>query len=117
VETTVTDGDVAVTVRVPDDGTVDTVRQTLAAAYDDAAVSTVWSGRATESGAVGDLPADLTDRQLAVLRHAFDVGYFERPRETNATDLADHFDIARATMTQHLRTAQRKLLAAFFEDR
>ncbi|MFC6974373.1 helix-turn-helix domain-containing protein [Halomicroarcula sp. GCM10025709] len=57
----------------------------------------------------------ITERQGEVLRHALDVGYFERPRETNATELAEHFGLSRATVSQHLRSAQRKVLAHVFD--
>lgn len=110
-ERTVVDGGGAtVSVSVPDDGTVATVRESLAAAYDDATVSTIWTGGNDHVDTAGDPLADLTERQREVLRHAFDVGYFERPRGASATDLAEHFGVARATVTQHLRTAERKLL-------
>jgi predicted DNA binding protein len=110
-ERTVVEGGVAtLSVSVPDDGTVAGVRESLAAAYADVTVSTIWTGRDDPGATGGDPLADLTDRQREVLRHAFDVGYFERPRGASATELAEHFGVARATVTQHLRTAERKLL-------
>jgi len=58
----------------------------------------------------------LTTRQREILSQAYYDGYFEEPREINATELADRFGIARATFTQHLRTAQRKLLGTIFSQ-
>lgn len=52
----------------------------------------------------------LTDRQLEVLETAYEMGYFERPKEANATEVADHLGIAQSTLTEHLIIAQRKLL-------
>lgn len=52
----------------------------------------------------------LTDRQCEVLRTAYRMGYFERPRDANATAVADALDIAPSTFAEHLATAQRKLL-------
>jgi predicted DNA binding protein len=52
----------------------------------------------------------LTDRQLEVLEAAYEMGYFERPKQANATEIADHLGIAQSTFTEHLMTAQRKLL-------
>ena len=52
----------------------------------------------------------LTDRQEEVLETAFDMGYFERPKGANATEIAATLDIAPSTVTEHLVTAQRKLL-------
>jgi predicted DNA binding protein len=55
---------------------------------------------------------DLTQRQRQVLELAVEAGYFERPRHNNTGELADALDISRATFTQHLRAAQRKLFTA-----
>jgi predicted DNA binding protein len=52
----------------------------------------------------------LTDRQFEVLRTAHELGYFERPKRANATDVADELGINRSTFAEHLATAQRKLL-------
>lgn len=52
----------------------------------------------------------LTDRQREVLETAYEMGYFERPKESNATEVADRLGIAQSTLTEHLMTAQRKLL-------
>ena len=57
----------------------------------------------------------LTTRQREILSQAYRTGYFEEPRAINATELADRFGIARATFTQHLRSAQRKLFATVFD--
>lgn len=54
----------------------------------------------------------LTERQLEALRTAYEAGYFERPRRTNATEVAEKLGISRSTFAEHLAAAQRKL----FED-
>ncbi|WP_436929514.1 bacterio-opsin activator domain-containing protein [Halosimplex halobium] len=112
--TVVEDGTATVSVRLPDITAVRTVDEALSAAFTDVTVSRVWTDP-TDRETVTSV-ADLTERQRTVLRHAFDVGYYRRPRETNATELADHLDIARATLTQHLRAAERKLVGGFFGD-
>ncbi|MDR5673432.1 Transcriptional regulator, contains HTH domain [Halalkaliarchaeum sp. AArc-CO] len=58
----------------------------------------------------------LTDRQLEVLRIAYEKGYFDRPRSTNATELAAELGINQSTFSEHLVAAQTKLLADVFED-
>ena len=58
----------------------------------------------------------LTTRQREILAQAFHDGYFEEPRAINATELADRFGIARATFTQHLRSAQRKVFERLFGE-
>lgn len=57
----------------------------------------------------------LTDRQLEVLEAAYEMGYFERPKQANATEIADGLGIAQSTFTEHLMTAQRKLLGDVLE--
>lgn len=58
----------------------------------------------------------LTDRQHEVLRTAYEMGYFERPRRSNATEIAESLDINQSTFSEHLVAAQTKLLADVFED-
>ncbi len=53
----------------------------------------------------------LTDRQYEVLSVAFERGYFDRPKQANATELADELGITQSTFTEHLMAAHRKLLA------
>ncbi|POG56237.1 bacterio-opsin activator domain-containing protein [Haloferax marisrubri] len=62
------------------------------------------------------LVARLTDKQQSVLRAAYLAGYFEWPRGSTAEDIADSIDISSPTLHQHLRTAQQKLMTAFFDD-
>lgn len=57
----------------------------------------------------------LTDRQFEALQTAYASGYYTWPRESTAEDCAEALDIAQPTFTQHLRTAQEKLLLALFE--
>ena len=71
-------------------------------------------------GPVGETASDtalvdrrrLTDRQLEVLETAFEMGYFERPREANATEVAAALDISPSTFREHLSAAESKV----FED-
>lgn len=58
----------------------------------------------------------LTDRQREVLVAAYFGGYFDRPRETTGTELAEYLDISPATLSQHLRAAQRKVFATLLEE-
>ena len=57
----------------------------------------------------------LTERQRTALQTAYAAGYFDRPRHVTGDDLAESMDVGRSTFHQHLRAAERKLLAAFFE--
>lgn len=109
--TVVEHGTATVSALVADDGRVSTLATALGEMYDASEVSTIWTDRTGETERAGEDPlASLTDRQLEVVRHAFHDGYFEDPRGTSATELAESLGVARATLTQHLRTAQRKVL-------
>ena len=55
-----------------------------------------------------------TDRQLEVLRTAYEMGYFDRPRGTNKTAVAGALDVATSTVSDHLAAAEHKLLEAIF---
>jgi DNA-binding CsgD family transcriptional regulator len=57
----------------------------------------------------------LTDRQFEVLRTAYEMGYFERPKGANATDVADELGINRSTFSEHVSAAERKILTDVLE--
>ena len=56
----------------------------------------------------------LTDRQREALQVAFHAGYFDWPRSADADTVAAEIGIAQSTLSQHIRTAERKLLDALF---
>jgi predicted DNA binding protein len=60
--------------------------------------------------------ARLTDRQREVLRTAHAMGYFEYPREANATAVADELGIGVSTFAEHLAAAQRVLLGDLLRE-
>lgn len=57
----------------------------------------------------------LTTRQRDVLETAFEMGYFERPRDATASEVADELEITPSTFSEHLAAAQRKLFADVLE--
>ncbi|GGL66857.1 helix-turn-helix domain-containing protein [Halocalculus aciditolerans] len=74
----------------------------------DIAVSRVT---ATEQSGAGVLPLDdLSERQREVFETARDEGYYAWPRHVSAADLADDLDVSKATLLEHLRKAEAKLL-------
>lgn len=56
------------------------------------------------------LVSELTDRQFQALRTAHAAGYFDWPRETSTEAVATQLGVSRATLSEHLRVAQGKLL-------
>lgn len=59
----------------------------------------------------------LTDREAEVLRTAFHAGFFESPRRSSGSDVADMLGVSQPTVNRHLRSGERKLLEMVFEDR
>ncbi|MEF8853705.1 MAG: helix-turn-helix domain-containing protein [Haloarculaceae archaeon] len=57
----------------------------------------------------------LTDRQQEVLETAMEMGYFRRPRDANATEVAGALDISPSTFAEHLAAAQSKVLDSLLE--
>lgn len=70
-----------------------------------------WASASTVATTIDDR---LTDRQLEALRIGFHAGYFDWPRSADADTVAAEIGIAQSTFSQHVRTAERKLLEELF---
>ncbi|MFO7832758.1 MAG: bacterio-opsin activator domain-containing protein [Halohasta sp.] len=70
----------------------------------------------TTAGFREELRNRLTDRQLTALKKAYVSGYFEWPRRVEGKQLAASMDIVPSTYHQHLQSAKRKLVSAFFDE-
>lgn len=115
-ETIVDDGRAIVTVVCPDDRGVESLSAPLETHYSDVVVGSIRSNDDhTSTTTVADLLASTTDKQLQAAETAYHSGYFEHPREHNTTEVAARLGVSRATFTQHLRAAERKLFARIFD--
>lgn len=56
--------------------------------------------------------ASLTERQREVLEAAYDNGYYEVPRATSTTEVAEGLGIDGSTVAEHLQRAERNLISA-----
>lgn len=63
-----------------------------------------------------DPAEDITDRQLEVVKTAFEMGYWADPRECNLEDIAQRFGVSKAAVHKSLSAAQRKIMRSFFEE-
>jgi predicted DNA binding protein len=54
---------------------------------------------------------NLTIKQRNTLQTAYRLGYFEVPRRIDSSNLAKRLGVGRATLNEHLRKAERRLLA------
>jgi predicted DNA binding protein len=70
--------------------------------------------REQEASTVVDLNV-LTARQREVLETAYEMGYFEHPKDAGAGEVAAALDIATSTFTEHLAAAQDKLLVELLD--
>lgn len=59
----------------------------------------------------------LTDRQLEVIQTAYDMGYYEVPREVSSADIAEALDLDPSTVAEHLQRAERNLLQTQLSSR
>jgi DNA-binding CsgD family transcriptional regulator len=53
---------------------------------------------------------DLTDRQREVIERAWEMGYYEVPKESSANEIADDLELDSSTVNEHLQRAERNLL-------
>ena len=53
---------------------------------------------------------ELTDRQREVIERAWEMGYYEVPKEVSADEIAAALDLDASTVTEHLQRAERNLL-------
>ncbi|MEY7851011.1 helix-turn-helix domain-containing protein [Natrarchaeobius sp. A-rgal3] len=68
-----------------------------------------------ESAAPDDGTYFLTDNQREILLLAYEGGYFDVPRGTTQDDLAEHLDVTDSAVSQQLRRAISRLIAATLE--
>jgi hypothetical protein len=57
----------------------------------------------------------LTDRQDAVVRLAYRLGFFEFPKKVSLTELAGKLGISKSTLSETLRAAEAKILHTYFQ--
>lgn len=75
-------------------------------------------GEPLDSGRLSEvLVTKLAPEQLEVLETAYNMGYFDVPRQASATDVADALGIAQSTLSERLRVAERNLLELIYGPR
>lgn len=63
------------------------------------------------------LTTKLTDKQIRTLETAYNLGYFEVPRNATATDVSEKLEIAQSTFSERLRNAENNLFELIFGDK
>lgn len=118
---TVEDGEMTIAAEVPSSHDASEAISAVSETYDDARLlaqrqqsyfTPLFSHREFEAA----VEAALTDRQREALEVAHEGGYYEWPRQVTCQALADELGVATPTYTEHLRTAEQKLIQLLFED-
>jgi predicted DNA binding protein len=110
-------GTLVLTLHLEDADRLRTVVDELRDRYDGVSVRYLASG-AGDADPESVVPVDLgrlTDRQREVLETAHEMGYFEYPREANASEVAEAMNIGPSTLIEHLTAAQSKVLDDLLE--
>jgi predicted DNA binding protein len=59
---------------------------------------------------------ELTKRQEDILKIALEKGYFDYPKRTSIRELASMFGISISTLSEILRSGQKKVMASYFKE-
>lgn len=72
-------------------------------------------GEPLDTGRLSEiLTTKLTDNQIETLETAYNMGYYEVPRNATATDISERLDIAQSTFSERLRRAENNLFELIF---
>lgn len=72
-------------------------------------------GEPLDSGRLSEiLITKLTPTQIETIETAYDMGYFEVPRRSSATEIADTLGVSQSTFSERMRTAQHRLFELVF---
>ncbi|SDZ83357.1 hypothetical protein SAMN04488065_0651 [Haloplanus vescus] len=107
-----TDGSLAITFHAPDLDAVQAIVSDLRERFGGIELRKLTEVDGDSTDLVFVDRSRLTARQREVVRAAYDMGYFEHPKRSNAGEVASELDVSRATFREHLAAAQRKLLDA-----
>ena len=114
-----TDGSLTLTVTVADRSTGRALLDGLREVSSSVQVGRIRerdSPPATQRGFIADVEESLTEKQRTALQLAYVGGFFDWPHGISGDELADAMDVSRSTFHQHLRAAERKLVARFHRD-
>ncbi len=100
-----------VTITTDDQSDISAVIDALTACFEGATFVAKRTGQSDDRRPF-DPTESLTGRQREILQVAYDEGYYDRPKGINGKQLAELFGISHSTVNEHLRVAERKIVAA-----
>ncbi len=117
VESTTIEADAAVvSFKLPTRADLRPTVDSLQTAFGEVSVRAVSKRDVDSTGDNNSLVTDnLTEKQRAALKTAYYNGYFEQPRQSSATEVAEVLGVSHPTFLHHLRVAQRKQFGERFE--
>jgi predicted DNA binding protein len=117
---TATPSGTELTVELPQSGDVQAFLRMLLDTYDEVALRTRRElDRPVRSDAQfrTHYRERLTDREAEVLQTAYYAGFFESPRRSSGSEVAEMLGVSQPTVNRHLRRGERKLLEMVFDER
>lgn len=113
-ETTYENGQATVRVVQSEQGKAESLAEQLRTVYDEVSIGSIRNFQSFDQQ-IQTIHEELTVKQREALELAYHEGYFSRPRERNAGEIAEKLGVNRSTFSQHLRAAQRKAFSRLFE--
>lgn len=109
------DRTLSITVAVPDREELSTVVAALRERGATVRLRRIASSEIDAGRRLLELDADgITDKQREAVRAAVRNGYYETPRETDLSELADQLDVTRSAVSQRLTAVESKLVEELF---
>lgn len=84
--------------------------------YSDVQLRACASNAPSTTSLATEFDRRLTDRQHEILKAAYHGGFFDQPRESTGTEIAESLGISQPAFSTQLRTIQRILLESVYDD-
>jgi predicted DNA binding protein len=102
-------------VTVPQNQDIRAILEQIQEQYPDIQFTGRQTVKRSDPSRLSVLLEQLTDRQREVLQAAYYGGFFEQPRQSTGSEIADSLDISQPAFSKQLRNSQRRLLEPLYE--
>jgi PAS domain S-box-containing protein len=104
-----------ISVTVPQNQNVRAILEQIQEQYPDIQFTGRQTVKRSDPSRLSALFEQLTDRQREVLQAAYYGGFFEQPRQSTGSEIANSLDISQPAFSKQLRNSQRRLLEPLYE--